>query len=61
MTNDQFSSLYLFRFPKFRATLEQMRNAAATTDTRNGGRSTNLVNNAQPISFTGPPPYDSNV
>lgn len=50
-----------------KATAEEMRNAAAASQTRGniaptGGRS-NLVNNAQPISFTGPPtsPFDSNV
>lgn len=50
----------------FRATLEQMRQAAAATssDNRNGTTTTttntNLVNNAQPLSFTSPP-FDSNV
>lgn len=48
-----------------RATLEQMRQAAAATssDNRNGAARTNsnLVNNAQPLSFTNPPPFDSNV
>lgn len=51
-----------------RATLEQMRQAAAATssDNRNGATTattrtnTNLVNNAQPLSFTSPP-FDSNV
>ncbi|XP_055314080.1 calcium channel flower isoform X1 [Sitodiplosis mosellana] len=47
-----------------KATLEQMRQAAAATssDNRNGTMrpGNNLVNNAQPLSFT-PPPYDSNV
>lgn len=45
-----------------RATVDEMRNSAATTDNRgfSGGQST-LVNNAQPTSFTVPPAYDSNV
>lgn len=48
-----------------RATLEQMRQAAAATssDNRNGAPRTNnnLVTNAQPLSFTNPPPFDSNA
>jgi len=45
-----------------KAPIEQMRSAAASADNRFSGRhSNNLVNNAQPISITGPPPFDSNV
>lgn len=50
-----------------KATLEEMRRQAAaptSSDNRNGTiRTTNntLVMNAQPLSFTNPPPFDSNV
>lgn len=55
-----FFSLLFSSFSIHRASLEQMRtNAMAADTTRNGGRS-NLVNNAQPISFTNSP-FDSNV
>lgn len=51
--------------PIVRATLEQMRQAATATssDNKNGAPRTNnnLVNNAQPLSFTNPPPFDSNA
>ncbi|XP_055694742.1 calcium channel flower isoform X1 [Lutzomyia longipalpis] len=49
-----------------RASLQEMRNAAVASDnsrpigTTSGMRS-NLVDNAQPVAFTGPPAYDSNV
>lgn len=52
----------------YRATAEEMRQAAAAAEasrqpggvTSNNMRS-NLVANAQPISFTGAPVFDSNV
>ncbi|XP_059607475.1 calcium channel flower isoform X2 [Phlebotomus argentipes] len=49
-----------------KASLQEMRNAAVASDnsrpiqTTSGMRS-NLVDNAQPVAFTGPPAYDSNV
>ncbi|XP_055701929.1 calcium channel flower isoform X1 [Phlebotomus papatasi] len=49
-----------------KASLQEMRNAAVAADnsrpiqTTSGMRS-NLVDNAQPVAFTGPPAYDSNV
>lgn len=52
----------------FRATAEEMRQAAAAAEaSRQGGVApssnmrSNLVANAQPISFTGAPVFDSNV
>lgn len=52
----------------FRATVEEMRSAAAaaeapqpSTNRVNSSMQANLVTNAQPISFTGSPLYDSNV
>uniref|UniRef100_U5EYA5 Calcium channel flower n=1 Tax=Corethrella appendiculata TaxID=1370023 RepID=U5EYA5_9DIPT len=53
-----------------KASAEEMRNAATVVDNKNIPTSTtntsqnsrvNLVNNAQPISFTGPPAFDSNA
>lgn len=51
----------------FRASAEEMRQAAAaenvpsTGTNRPNSMQANLVANAQPISFTGSPLYDSNV
>lgn len=50
----------------FRASAEEMRSAAAAdanlpTVNRQNSMQSNLVANAQPISFSGSPVYDSNV
>ncbi|KAG4073517.1 hypothetical protein HA402_000741 [Bradysia odoriphaga] len=46
-----------------KASTEQMRQAATVVDNKNSsvGTRSNLVNNAQPISITGAPGFDSNV
>uniref|UniRef100_A0A1L8DEZ4 Calcium channel flower n=1 Tax=Nyssomyia neivai TaxID=330878 RepID=A0A1L8DEZ4_9DIPT len=49
-----------------KASLQEMRNAAVASDTSRpigttSGMRSNLVDNAQPVAFTGPPAYDSNV
>lgn len=46
-----------------KATNEQMRQAATVVDNKHSsvGTRSNLVNNAQPISITGAPGFDSNV
>lgn len=38
-----------------------MRNAAVAAENRGTAPRSGLVNNAQPISISGPPTYDSNV
>lgn len=51
----------------YRASAEEMRQAAAANSNlpppanRQNSMQSNLVANAQPISFTGSPVYDSNV
>lgn len=58
---------FVWPFFSYRATLEEMRRQAAaptSSDNKNGTTRTTtntLVKNAQPLSFTNPPPYDSNV
>lgn len=46
---------------KRRASPEEMRNAAVAAENRGTAPRSGLVNNAQPISISGPPTYDSNV
>lgn len=40
---------------------QSVNNSRPVNTSGGGGNRSNLVANAQPISFTGPPAYDSNV
>lgn len=61
----EVSCIYLtFNSLTYRATAEEMRQAAAMENASrppNSGLHSNLVANAQPVSFTGPPIFVSKV